>query len=154
VIALIDESYNANPTSMRAALEMLGATPVTGDGRRIAVLGDMLELGEQSRKFHAALAETILATGIDSLFLAGTEMAALAAALPPDFPVEYRATTDELVGPLTRGVGPGDAIMIKSSNRLGFSRLVTRSSITFRRKPQNAPPEQAARDQTYADAAR
>jgi UDP-N-acetylmuramoyl-tripeptide--D-alanyl-D-alanine ligase len=124
VVALIDESYNANPTSMRAALEMLGATPVNGDGRRIAVLGDMLELGEQSRQFHIALAETILATGVDTLFLAGTEMAALAAALPPDFPVEYRATTDELIGPLTRAVGPGDAVMIKSSNRLGFSRLV------------------------------
>jgi UDP-N-acetylmuramoyl-tripeptide--D-alanyl-D-alanine ligase len=124
VIALIDESYNANPTSMKAALEMLGVTPVTGDGRRIAVLGDMLELGEQSREFHAALAGTILATGVDTLLLAGAEMAALADALPPDFPVEYRATTDELVGPLTRGVGPGDAVMIKSSNRLGFSRLV------------------------------
>ncbi len=124
VIALIDESYNANPTSMKAALELLGATPVNGGGRRIAVLGDMLELGEQSRQFHAGLAETVLTAGVDTLFLAGTEISALVDALPPGFPVEHRATTDELVGPLTRGVGPGDAIMIKSSNLLGFSRLV------------------------------
>ncbi len=124
VIALIDESYNANPTSMKAALALLGATPVTGDGRRIAVLGDMLELGEQSRQFHAGLAEAVLSEGVDTLFLAGPEMAALAAALPPGFPVEYRASTDELAGLLTREIGPGDAIMIKSSNRLGFSRLV------------------------------
>ena len=74
--------------------------------------------------FASGLAETVLTTGVDTLFLAGTEMAALADALPPGFRVEHRATTDELVGPLTRGVGPGDAIMIKSSNRLGFSRLV------------------------------
>jgi UDP-N-acetylmuramoyl-tripeptide--D-alanyl-D-alanine ligase len=88
------------------------------------VLGDMLELGEQSRQFHAGLAEAVLSEGVDTLFLAGPEMAALAAALPPGFPVEYRASTDELAGLLTREIGPGDAIMIKSSNRLGFSRLV------------------------------
>jgi UDP-N-acetylmuramoyl-tripeptide--D-alanyl-D-alanine ligase len=124
VIALIDESYNANPTSMRAALELLGATPVNGFGRRIAVLGDMLELGEQSAKFHAGLAEIVVRTGTDMVFLAGTEMSALADALPAGFPIEHRATTEELVGLLTEAVKPGDAIMIKSSNRMGFARLV------------------------------
>ncbi len=124
VIALIDESYNANPTSMRAALELLGATPINGSGRRIAVLGDMLELGEQTAKFHAALAEVVVRTGTDMVFLAGPEMSALADALPVGFPVEHRATTEELIGPLTKAVRPGDAIMIKSSLRMGFSRLV------------------------------
>jgi UDP-N-acetylmuramoyl-tripeptide--D-alanyl-D-alanine ligase len=124
VIALIDESYNANPTSMRAALELLGVTPVNGSGRRIAVLGDMLELGEQSAKFHAGLAAVIIRTGTDMVFLAGTEMSALADALPIGFPVEYRATTEELTDPLTKAVRPGDAIMIKSSLRMGFSRVV------------------------------
>ncbi|MET0575321.1 MAG: UDP-N-acetylmuramoylalanyl-D-glutamyl-2,6-diaminopimelate--D-alanyl-D-alanine ligase [Mesorhizobium sp.] len=124
VIALIDESYNANPTSMRAALELLGATPINGSGRRIAVLGDMLELGEHSAEFHAGLAEVVLRTRTDMIFLAGPEMSALADALPAGFPVEHRATTEELSGLLTDAVRPGDAIMIKSSMRMGFSRLV------------------------------
>ena len=54
---LIDESYNANPASMRAALDMFADTPVGKGGRRIAVLGDMLELGRFSRELHAGLAE-------------------------------------------------------------------------------------------------
>ena len=58
-ITLIDESYNANPASMKAALDLLDATPVTGEGRRIAVLGDMLELGSHATRLHAALAETV-----------------------------------------------------------------------------------------------
>ncbi|MET0597604.1 MAG: UDP-N-acetylmuramoylalanyl-D-glutamyl-2,6-diaminopimelate--D-alanyl-D-alanine ligase [Mesorhizobium sp.] len=124
VIALIDESYNANPTSMKAALELLGATPVTGTGRRIAVLGDMLELGAQSRALHAGLADALVATGTDLVYLAGPDMAALAEALPEGFPVVHRATVDELTALLVEGVGPGDAVMVKSSNRMGFSRLV------------------------------
>ena len=77
-ITLIDESYNANPASMQAAMALLDATPVTGEGRRIAVLGDMLELGDHAAKLHAALAELIVGTGTDTVFLAGPEMRALA----------------------------------------------------------------------------
>ncbi len=56
---LIDESYNANPASMRAAIDLLGAAPVSGDGRRIAALGDMLELGPDRPALHAQLAEPL-----------------------------------------------------------------------------------------------
>ena len=63
---------------MRAAMALLDATPVTGEGRRIAVLGDMLELGAHSAKLHAALADLIVGTGTDTVFLAGPEMRALA----------------------------------------------------------------------------
>ena len=76
-IILIDESYNANPTSMRAALALLGAASTKGRGRRIAVLGDMLELGPTSKKLHAGLSDAIKEQGIDRVFLAGPDMESL-----------------------------------------------------------------------------
>lgn len=80
---LIDESYNANPASMRAALSVLGQMETGPRGRRIAVLGDMLELGPESASLHAALAEGILANRIDLVFCSGPLMHALWEALPP-----------------------------------------------------------------------
>ncbi len=127
---VLDESYNANPASMKAALDMLDHTDVQ-NGRRIAVLGDMLELGSHSAKLHAALAETVRESKIDRLYLAGTEMAVLRDALGQDFPVEYREKGEELVPLLISGVGAGDAIMIKSSNGIGFSRIVDALSARF-----------------------
>ena len=82
---LIDESYNANPASMRATLAQLGQTP---SGRRIAVLGSMKELGDFGPQFHAALAEPVLAADVDYALLVGDEMAALAQELgKPQSPV-------------------------------------------------------------------
>ena len=121
---LIDESYNANPASMKAALQLLAMAPVGEGGRRIAVLGDMLELGSHSAKLHAGLADAIAAAKTDVVFLAGPEMKALAERLPPDFPAEYRAKTEELLPLVVQAVKPGDAVMIKSSNGIGFSRIV------------------------------
>ncbi|MBA3447157.1 MAG: UDP-N-acetylmuramoylalanyl-D-glutamyl-2,6-diaminopimelate--D-alanyl-D-alanine ligase [Pseudaminobacter sp.] len=121
---LIDESYNANPVSMKAAIELLDATPVSGDGRRIAVLGDMLELGGHAAKLHGALAGLISAAKIDLVLMAGPEMKHLAAALPGGVKTEYRADAEELKPVLTGAVGPGDVVMIKSSKGIGFSRLV------------------------------
>lgn len=123
-IVLIDESYNANPASMKAAIELLRATPVSGGGRRIAVLGDMLELGEHSARLHSELAEVISAAGADMVLMAGPEMKALAEALPGDLQTEYRAGVEDLRPLLLQAVRPGDAVMIKSSNGIGFSRLV------------------------------
>src|SRR3546814_773540 len=80
---LIDDSYNANPTSMRAAFEVLGRTTVGDGGRRIAVLGDMLELGDQSEDMHAGLAAPLEAAGIALAFTCGTGMATLHERLPP-----------------------------------------------------------------------
>jgi UDP-N-acetylmuramoyl-tripeptide--D-alanyl-D-alanine ligase len=121
---LIDESYNANPASMAAALALLNATPVAGNGRRIAVLGDMLELGEHSAKLHAGLAELIVGTGTETVFLGGPEMKALAEALPGDIATAYRTTVDELKPMLLGAIGPGDVVMVKSSKGIGFSKLV------------------------------
>lgn len=121
---LIDESYNANPASMRASLAMLKAAKTPGSGRRIAVLGDMLELGKHAQKLHAGLLEPLLESGADRVFLAGPEMKALAEALPPDMSVEYRANIAELEPVVLAAIQPGDAIMVKSSKGIGFSRLV------------------------------
>lgn len=123
-ITLIDESYNANPASMGAAMALLNATPVTGEGRRIAVLGDMLELGDHSAKLHAALADLIVGTGTQTVFLGGPEMRALAERLPGEIKTEYRAGVEELKPVLLAALKPGDVVMIKSSKGIGFAKLV------------------------------
>ncbi|MGH6937166.1 MAG: Mur ligase family protein, partial [Methylocella sp.] len=79
---LIDESYNANPASMRAAIALAGGLPLTAKGRRIAVLGDMLELGESGAAMHAELAGHAVANQIDLVFAAGPLMKHLFEALP------------------------------------------------------------------------
>ncbi|WP_454286544.1 UDP-N-acetylmuramoylalanyl-D-glutamyl-2,6-diaminopimelate--D-alanyl-D-alanine ligase [Rhizobium arsenicireducens] len=122
---LIDESYNANPASMRAAIAVLAAAQPDGEGRRIAVLGDMLEMGAFSGEVHADLASPLLAAGIEHVWLAGTEMAALRDALPDSVHVEYRQSTDELAAFVTGAVAPGDIVMVKSSLGLGFGRIVS-----------------------------
>ena len=83
-ITLIDESYNANPASMEAALRMLKNFEGIATKRRIAVLGDMLELGKQSRKFHEALTKPISEANVDLVFLVGQEMENLAKLLPKE----------------------------------------------------------------------
>jgi UDP-N-acetylmuramoyl-tripeptide--D-alanyl-D-alanine ligase len=123
-ITLIDESYNANPASMQAALRLLDAAEVRGKGRRIAVLGDMLELGPHSAKLHAELAEVIASTRTDMVLLAGEEMKALADSLPEGIRKEHRDSVEEIIPLVLETVGPGDAVMVKSSNGVGFSRLV------------------------------
>ncbi|MBX3576822.1 MAG: UDP-N-acetylmuramoylalanyl-D-glutamyl-2,6-diaminopimelate--D-alanyl-D-alanine ligase [Rhizobiaceae bacterium] len=130
-ITLIDESYNANPASMKAALDLLNATPVSGNGRRIAVLGDMLELGAHSHRLHAALAEMVKGTKTDIVLMAGPEMKALAEALPDGVRREYRAGAAELQPVLMETLRPGDAVMVKSSKGIGFSKLVDALIKTF-----------------------
>src|SRR5258705_9935754 len=81
---LIDESYNANPASMRASLALLGHADVGPRGRRIAALGDMLELGPHGPALHAELAEAVLAYGVDLVFCCGPLMRSLWEALPSE----------------------------------------------------------------------
>ena len=128
---LIDESYNANPASMQVALNLLRDTPVTGSGRRVAVLGDMLELGTQSRKLHADLAELVVESGADMVLLAGPEMQALAEALPAGTNVTYQPTTEALKPLLLGALRPGDVVMVKSSKGIGFAKLVDTLIKTF-----------------------
>lgn len=125
VLTLIDESYNANPASMRAAIALLASIEPQASGRRIAVLGDMLEMGEFSSRVHEELAGPILAAGIEHVWLAGPEMAALRDALPDSVHVEYRPATAELSQYATGAVRPGDVVMVKSSLGIGFGKIVS-----------------------------
>ncbi|MFC4254620.1 UDP-N-acetylmuramoyl-tripeptide--D-alanyl-D-alanine ligase [Altererythrobacter xixiisoli] len=127
---MIDESYNANPASMRATLAQLGQTPAS---RRVVVLGSMRELGEFGPAFHAQLADPIAAAGVDFAVLVGEEMAALARELgkpqvaalgkPAGFvhcdgPGEAIAALEEF------GLNSGDAVLVKGSNSVGLGRVV------------------------------
>jgi len=123
-LTLIDESYNANPASMLAAIAVLASAQPGEDGRRIAVLGDMLEMGEFAPSVHAELAGPLLASGIEHVWLAGPEMVALRDALPENVHVVYFETTDELVNLVTAEVRAGDVVMVKSSLGIGFGKIV------------------------------
>ena len=122
---LIDESYNATPASMRAAIALLSTTVPEGEGRQVAILGDMLEMGEFSADVHAGLADPLLSCGIEHVWLAGPDMAALRDALPDTLAVEYRPDATTLTGYVLDHVRPGDVLMIKSSKGTGFSRIVS-----------------------------
>jgi UDP-N-acetylmuramoyl-tripeptide--D-alanyl-D-alanine ligase len=102
----------------------LSAASIPEGARRIAVLGDMLELGEHSARLHEALGELVSAAKTDLLFIAGEEMQALAARSPSGTEVEYRPTVAELEPLVLQAVKPGDIIVVKSSKSAGFSKLV------------------------------
>nr|WP_280952317.1 UDP-N-acetylmuramoylalanyl-D-glutamyl-2,6-diaminopimelate--D-alanyl-D-alanine ligase [Pleomorphomonas carboxyditropha] len=112
---LIDESYNANPTSMRAAIALLGAASVEGQGRRVAVLGDMLELGPEAAKLHAGLIEPLAAARVDTVFCAGPLMHNLWQELPRGMRGAYAETSRALTDTLLDDVRAGDVLMIKGS---------------------------------------
>lgn len=121
---LIDESYNANPASMQAAIALLRDTVPGEGGRRIAVLGDMLEMGEFSRQLHAELAVPLSEAGIDDVWIGGADMAALRDALQDAARVEYRDDADRMQEFVLQAVRPGDVVVVKSSKSTGFSRIV------------------------------
>jgi UDP-N-acetylmuramoyl-tripeptide--D-alanyl-D-alanine ligase len=128
---LIDESYNANPASMRATLAQLGRTPAL---RRIAVLGSMKELGSHGPDYHAALAVPLREAGVDYALLVGEEMGALAAELGKSGTCDlgkplafaHCANVREAVETLCAfGLQRDDAILVKGSNSVGLAALVT-----------------------------
>ncbi len=118
---VIDESYNANPASMAAALAVLGATPAAGTGRRRVVLGAMKELGAESDAFHAALAPLIDAAYVGHAVLVGAEMAPLAAALPRHIPALLVDDAAAALAAVAASLAAGDVLLVKGSNsvRLG-----------------------------------
>ncbi|HEV2568742.1 UDP-N-acetylmuramoyl-tripeptide--D-alanyl-D-alanine ligase [Sphingomonas sp.] len=118
---LIDESYNANPASMRATLKVLGEQYAN---RRVAVLGAMRELGGHGPRFHAELAEPLLSAGVDFALLVGEEMAPLAEALEGRLDFAHVAAAADALTALDGRIGAGDAVLIKASNSVGLGRLV------------------------------
>ncbi|MBX9829445.1 MAG: UDP-N-acetylmuramoylalanyl-D-glutamyl-2,6-diaminopimelate--D-alanyl-D-alanine ligase [Xanthobacteraceae bacterium] len=112
---LIDESYNANPASMRAALALLGQAPIGPRGRRIAVLGEMLELGPRGAELHSGLAAAITGNAVDLVFCAGPLYRGLWEALPSSRKGGYADTSASLEAEVLGAVRAGDAVMIKGS---------------------------------------
>ena len=112
---IIDESYNANPGSMRAALSLLGAARPGAGGRRIAVLGDMLELGADSGAFHAGLASPVEDAHADLVFACGSDMRALYDALPVSRRGAWGATSSDIAPDVVRTSRAGDVILVKGS---------------------------------------
>jgi UDP-N-acetylmuramoyl-tripeptide--D-alanyl-D-alanine ligase len=130
-VLLIDESYNANPASMRATLRSLAATTAT---RRIAVLGSMKELGDFAEAFHRQLADPLAEAGVNHAVLVGEEMCALAdelgkgsaGPLGKAITFTHCKTPAEAIAALGQfGLAQGDAVLVKGSNSIGLGKLVS-----------------------------
>ena len=101
---------------MTAGFRSLGARPVVSGGRRIVILTDMLELGDQSEALHAGLAQPIEAAGLDIVHAAGPEMRHLYEALPPARRGVWAGSAADLAAQAADLVGPNDIVMVKGSN--------------------------------------
>lgn len=133
---LIDESYNANPASMQAAFALLRQAPIDRNGRRIAVLGDMLELGAQAAALHRDLAGPLGDNAVDLVFCAGSAMRNLWEALPSERRGGYAEDAKGLEPAVLDAVRAGDAIMVKGSNGSKMSLIVRALERNF--APQRA----------------
>jgi UDP-N-acetylmuramoyl-tripeptide--D-alanyl-D-alanine ligase len=121
---VIDESYNANPASMAASLAVLGAITPAGQGRRLALLGAMRELGARSDEFHAELAPHIVAAGVSCIIVVGNEMKPLATALSRQLEVLHVVDAGAAEVEITRLLGKDDVLLVKGSNSVGLGRVV------------------------------
>jgi UDP-N-acetylmuramoyl-tripeptide--D-alanyl-D-alanine ligase len=138
---LIDESYNANPASMAAALNVLGQAAVGAHGRRIAVLGDMLELGPTGAQLHRGLIDAVKANHVDLVYCCGPLMRNLWDALSSGKRGGYAGNSAALESQVVSAIRAGDAIMIKGS--LG-SKMKTIVNALEQRFPGKAALDEAA----------
>ncbi|UTS79950.1 UDP-N-acetylmuramoyl-tripeptide--D-alanyl-D-alanine ligase [Phaeobacter piscinae] len=121
-ILLLDDSYNANPTSVAAALTVLAATPCTG--RRIAYLGDMKELGPQEQQLHSDLADLDAIQALDEIHCIGPLMGALHAALPTEKRGGHYASSADVLADLAGQIGAGDVVLAKGSLSMALAKIV------------------------------
>ena len=121
-LVLIDDCYNANPVSTKAALDLLSLA----DGRKVAVLGDMFELGEKEREMHGQVGAYAAEQGIDCLYCAGSlsEEMYRAAKEAGISQAEHFADTDALLAALPGLLHPGDSVLIKASHGMGYAKIV------------------------------
>jgi UDP-N-acetylmuramoyl-tripeptide--D-alanyl-D-alanine ligase len=142
---LIDESYNANPLSMAAALASMADEPCES-GRKILVLGDMLELGDHANRYHEALVAPIAQCGPAQVFLLGNGMCRLrsriVAALPPTAMVHACESLDVLERTLIDAIGAGDLVLLKSSNGMRLWQIVR--TLAKRQEEQQAQQQAAS----------
>lgn len=124
-ITVINDAYNANPTSMRAALQVLSELP---GQRRIAVLGDMLELGEKAQSLHRDVGADAAALGLDALFALGPNCAALAGAAAADSQLQifHFAAIENLWAALKKYCAPGDLLLVKGSHGMKMDTIVSK----------------------------
>ncbi len=141
---LIDDSYNASPVSMAAALEVLGKTAPGAGGRRIAVLGDMLELGEDAVERHVSLAETVKANRIDLVFAAGPMMAHLFQALPAALRGGHADDSAALAPLVAAAARAGDVITVKGSAGSRMGRVVDALKALAAAGDEGGAPHRAA----------
>ncbi|MEM9234449.1 MAG: UDP-N-acetylmuramoyl-tripeptide--D-alanyl-D-alanine ligase [Pseudomonadota bacterium] len=123
-LTILDEAYNANPVSMGAALAVLGGIEPGPEGRRIAVLGEMKELGDTSRDLHAGLAVPIDEAGVDRVWLAGVDMAALRDRLAAEKVVGWSESASGIAEGLSADLRPGDVVLFKGSNASGIGAVL------------------------------
>ena len=138
---LIDESYNANPASMATALDVLGRSAAGSKGRRIAVLGDMLELGPDAPELHRALIGAVESSRIDLVFCCGPLMRHLWDALSSGRRGGYAKNAAALESQIEGALRAGDVVMVKGS--LG-SRMKTIVTALEKRYPSRAALDDAA----------
>jgi UDP-N-acetylmuramoyl-tripeptide--D-alanyl-D-alanine ligase len=129
-LLLVDESYNANVASMTAAMEVF-ATVAPSHGKKVLVLGDMLELGPQGPELHRSLKSAVLQTGAVRIFLIGAAMEALLDALGPERVAGHARRIEDLMDSIVQSLALGDAIMVKGSKGVRLAALVDKIKQRF-----------------------
>lgn len=125
-LTLIDESYNASPASVQAAIEVLGGIAPRAGGRRIAILGDMLELGPTAEQLHRALVVPLAAAKVERVFLFGDNVVALHEVLPAERRGGLWPSAEAAIPDLLNLLQPGDVVTVKGSHAVRTSRIVDR----------------------------
>jgi UDP-N-acetylmuramoyl-tripeptide--D-alanyl-D-alanine ligase len=119
---LIDDAYNANPTSMKTGLSVLGAAKTKG--KKIAVLGEMLELGDKAAEYHKGLVPAIIAAEVNTVFATGKEMEHLFKTLPKNLQGKYEPTADALIPHVVSCIQDSDVVFVKGSKGSKVSKVV------------------------------